>query len=169
MHAVAGSSPAGGVVDYIFKLRQDSKNLQIFHQKRYNIYTFLIFIIYNKRSKQNYILKEFNYEEVYFVTCLLCVINKFYFCLSCSSSRYRSSYCFRNVYKYFDENADTFIKFKYYVVLLDPNDDSTIWEGVLCPGDGDTLYLGDDHPQGYKVYLKVSYADSFLWSRIVEK
>ncbi|MDR0974879.1 MAG: hypothetical protein LBL80_04210 [Ruminococcus sp.] len=61
---------------------------------------------------------------------------------------------------FLSENYKKYIT--YHIVLRDPIDNSWIWEGDLCPDNGEPLYLGDDHPQGYKVYLTVADAEGIL-------
>lgn len=67
------------------------------------------------------------------------------------------------------EFADKFYKYtnkgmQIDVLYKDAVTGDKIWEGTLS--DGDIMYLGNDHPNGYRIYLK-AHGFTLPWAQLV--
>ena len=51
-------------------------------------------------------------------------------------------------YKYVNKGMSVKVK------LTDAGSGADVWEGTLK--DGDLIHLGNDHPDGYKIYFKIN-------------
>lgn len=69
----------------------------------------------------------------------------------------------------FVDKANKFYKYtnkgmKIDLLYKDAITGEIIWEGTLQ--DGDTLYLGTDHPNGYRIFMK-AHGISYPWAKLI--